>query len=106
MPTASDIAASLRASGWKASAVSGMPHTVTGFPQIAYLATTSPSGTQIDLQFFATGPQATAEAKAAEKRFHGFHAVAIGDLIAFSHAIGQRELPASDLTAIRAAATR
>ncbi len=83
-----------------------MPHTVSGFPQIAYLATTSPSGTQIDLQFFATDPQATAEANAAEKRFHGFHAVAIGDLIAFSHANGQRVLPASDLTAIRAAATR
>lgn len=83
-----------------------MPHTVSGFPQIAYLAMTSPSGTQIDLQFFATDAQAIAEAKAAETRFHGFHAVAITDLIAFSHANGQRELRASDLTAIRAAATR
>lgn len=100
---AADAAASLRAGHWHVQAVTGMPHTVSGAPQAAYLQTTSPTGVQIDLQFFTSDPQAQAEAAAAQAKLRGFHATAIGNVIAFSRGSGRQRLTDADLKTLRAA---
>lgn len=97
------VTASLRSAGWQVRAVAGMPHTITGAPQLSYLQATAPSGTQIDLQLFATAAQARAEAAAAIAKLHGFRATALDDLIAFSRGDGHRRLTTTDLSALRAA---
>ena len=46
----SATASAMRAAGWQASAAKGMPRTVTGTPQVAYLQATTPAGHRIDVQ--------------------------------------------------------
>lgn len=96
-------AAALRSAGWKVREVAGMPHTVSGAPQVGYLETTSPAGGAIDLQLFATAAQARGEAAAAERRLRGFHAAIVGELIAFSRGDGKRPVASADIAALRAA---
>ncbi len=85
------------------SDVAGMPHTVSGAPQLGYLQTTSPTGAEIDLQLFATHAQASSEAAAAQRTLAGFHATAISDLIAFSRGNGRQLLSAAELRRLRSA---
>lgn len=80
-----------------------MAHTVTGAPQTAYLETTSPTLVPVDLQFFATRGQATAEAVTAQRKLKGFHATVIGNAIAFSRGDGRTTVPTATITALRAA---
>lgn len=97
------LVAALRTAGWKVREVAGMPHTVSGAPQVAYVQTTSPDGAAIDLQLFETSGSAGEERAAAERKLRGFHAVVVDDLIAFSRGNGKRRLAMRDLTALRVA---
>lgn len=83
--------------------VAGMPHTVTGAPQVAYFEARSPSAAMIDVQVFATAAQAGAEEAAAERKLPGFHATTITNAIAFSHGTGRSTVPAAALRELRAA---
>ncbi len=94
---------SLRAAGWQVHQVAGMPHTVSGAPQVGYLQVTSPAGAQLDLQVFAAAAQASTEAAAAQAKLPGFHASPIGDLIAFSRGNGRQSLTVAELSALRSA---
>lgn len=95
--------AALRAAGWRVREVAGMPHTVSGASQTGYLETTSPDGSLIDVQFFANAPLASGEAATAERRLHGFHAIVVGDTIAFSRGTGQHRLSAASIRSLQSA---
>ncbi len=78
-----------------------MPHTVSGASQTGYLETTSPDGSLIDVQFFANASLARGEAAAAGHQLPGFHAVVVGDAVAFSRGTGQHRLPAASTRSLR-----
>lgn len=99
--SASAATSSLRTSHWTVERVTGMPKTLTGARQVGYLQTTAPTGAQIDLQLFASAAQARAEAAAAQAKLPGFHAVVVGNLIAFSRGSGRTQLSARQVDALR-----
>jgi len=95
---ASATMSAMRAAGWRASAVRGMPHTVSGTPQVAYLQTSTPAGRHIDVQFLKGPAEAASEGAAAEKQ--GFKGVVIGNTLAFVPPAGHRAIDASDRQAL------
>jgi len=99
--TAPATTSAMQAAGWRASAVRGMPHTVTGTEQVAYLQTTTPAGRRIDVQFLKGPSEAAGEGAAAQKRLKGFKAVVIGIALAFTPASGRVAIPAADRAALR-----
>ncbi len=98
--TAAPTATALRAAGWRAAPTTGMPKTVSGTRQVAYLETTTPGGHRIDVQFLAGDAQAKQESVAATKRLPGFHGVVIGNALAFIPPGGKVLVEASDRDAL------
>jgi len=91
----------MRAAGWRSSAVGGMPHTVSGTPQVAYLQTSTPAGQHIDVQFLEGPAEAASEGTAAEKRVNGFTGVVMGNVLAFVPPNGRPAIPPADRQALR-----
>lgn len=75
-----------------------MPNTLSGAPQLFYLQTVAPDGTQLDLQFFAKARQAAAERVDAKRRLHVSNATTVRD--AFVLAARARRLPPRDVAAL------
>lgn len=98
--TAAPTATALRAAGWRAAPTTGMPKTVSGTRQVAYLETTTPAGHRVDVQFLAGDAQATQEGAAATKRLRGFHGVVIGNALAFTPPGGKVPVDATDRDAL------
>ena len=94
-------AAALQAAGWKAQAAPGMPDTLSKFKQVGYLETTAPDSQQIDMQFMEDGAKAGAELAAVLKQSPLFKGTTIGNIMVFSHPMGDATLPAADLEALR-----
>ena len=95
--------AALRAEGWQAREVAGMPQTISGAPQVVYFEATSPAGAKVDVQVFATPAQASAEAAAAERKLKGFSVVTVADSIVFTHGSGHGTVPPAALRGLREA---
>ena len=93
--------ASLQAAGWKAQEAPGMPDTLSKFKQTGYLETTAPDSQQIDMQFMEDGPKADAELAAVLKQSPSFKGTTIGNVMVFSHSMGDATLPAVDLDGLR-----
>ena len=93
--------AALQAAGWKAAEAPGMPDTLSKFKQTGYLETTAPDGQQIDMQFMEDGAKAGAELAAVLKQSPAFKGTTIGNVMVFSHPMGDAALPAADLESLR-----
>jgi hypothetical protein len=76
-----------------------MPHTRSGAPQLFYLQTVAPDGTNIDLQFFASASEAAKERGDAAMALHISNLTAVGD--AFVRAEGDSHLPLADVRALK-----
>ncbi len=97
--SAGAIEAKLKHAGWQAQMVVGMPHTLTGLPQLFDLQTVAPDGARINLQFFSSPAHAAAEDAAAVKRLRISNATSIGD--AFVRGDGAAALTGVDVTRLR-----
>jgi hypothetical protein len=100
--SASASTLSLHHAGWKVHSENGMPHTITGARQIAYLQTTTPGGVEIDLQFFSSHTLAIRESTAADRTLRNFHSDVVDNVVAFSHPNGHQRLNGAIVLALRA----
>jgi hypothetical protein len=97
---ASATASAMRAAGWQVSVAEGMPQTVTGTEQVAYLQASTSAGHRIDVQFLTGPAQAKSEGDAAEKQLQGFRAVVLGNVLAFTPPSGRAPIAAADREAL------
>lgn len=93
--------ASLKAAGWTVAEAPGMPDTLTQARQVGYLEAIAPDGQKIDMQFLEIGAKATAELAAVQKQSASFRGTTIANVMVFSHAMGDTEVPAADLDALQ-----
>ena len=98
---ASPSSSALTKAGWMARAVTGMPKTVAGVRQVAYLETTDPHGHQIDLQFLESGSNAKKEQQAIRHKYPDFMVDAVGNVLVFCHPDGKESVPQSALAFLK-----